>query len=266
MLVQVIFLLMLVAGIALFSRSVGRIRRNIRLVLRVDRSDKKSLRWKTMALVALGQSKMLVRPFAGIMHILIYVGFILINLEVLEIIIDGAFGTHRIFGATVPGFYSVLIGSFEFLALGVLLACVIFLARRNLLRIRRFSGVEMKAWPKSDANLILIAEILLMTAFLTMNGADYVLQLMGTDGYIRAGAYPVSSHLMLLLPGTREGLIGVERFWWWFHIVGIIIFLNYIPYSKHFHIFLSFPNTWYAKLVPMGQFKNMERSEERRVG
>ncbi|QEC53921.1 4Fe-4S dicluster protein [Anseongella ginsenosidimutans] len=255
---QLIFILLLIAGVGWFVRNVRKIRRNIRLGRPVNRSDRKATRWKVMSKVALGQSKMTRRPVAGIMHILIYAGFIIINIEVLEIIIDGIFGTHRIFGTLAPGLYALLIASFEYLALGVILACVVFLARRNILRLRRFSGVEMTAWPKSDANFILIAEILLMSAFLTMNGADYVLQLMGSETYVRAGAFPVSSQLMLLLPGTTEGLIFVERFCWWFHIIGILAFLNYIPYSKHFHIFLSFPNTWYANLEPRGRFTNME--------
>ncbi|MFS8616029.1 MAG: 4Fe-4S dicluster domain-containing protein [Solitalea sp.] len=258
MISQLAFILLLILGTGWFVRNVRKIRKNIGLGRPVNRSDRKAARWKTMARVALGQSKMVRRrAVAGIMHILIYVGFVIINLEVLEIVLDGVLGTHRLFGTLAPGLYAVLIASFEYLAVGVILACLVFLLRRNVLRLKRFSGIEMTAWPKSDANFILVAEILLMAAFLTMNGADYVLQLMGTEGYIRAGAYPVSSHLMLLLPGSEAGLIQVERFCWWFHITGIFIFLNYIPYSKHFHIFLSFPNTWYAKLEPKGKFTNM---------
>lgn len=256
---QLIFILLLILGIGWFTRNVRKIRQNIALGRPANRSDRKAERWQVMARVALGQSKMVKRkPVAGLMHILIYVGFVIINIEVLEIIVDGVFGTHRIFGTLAPGLYNALIAAFEYLAVGVILACVVFLARRNLLKIRRFSGTEMTSWPKSDANFILIAEILLMAAFLTMNGADYVLQLMGTEGYVRAGSFPVSSKLMLLLPGTETGLIYVERFCWWFHIIGILLFLNYIPYSKHFHIFLSFPNAWHARLEPKGKFGNMK--------
>lgn len=258
MIAQVIFILLLLAGIGLFSRNVGKIRRNIRLGKTADRSGRKAERWKVMARVALGQSKMVTRPVAGILHILIYAGFIIINIEVLEIIIDGVAGTHRVFAGPLGGPYAVLIGSFEVLALGVLLACVVFLIRRNILKLKRFSGVEMKAWPKGDANYILIAEILLMVAFLTMNGADYVLQLRGSPEYVRAGGFPVSSLMIPFMPASESALIFTERFCWWFHITGILVFLNYIPYSKHFHIFLAFPNTWYSNLRPKGRFSNME--------
>ncbi|MGV3546508.1 MAG: 4Fe-4S dicluster domain-containing protein, partial [Pedobacter sp.] len=175
----------------------------------------------------------------------------------LEIAIDGAFGTHRVF-AGLGGFYSFLIGSFEILAAGVCLACVIFLIRRNILKLKRFSGVEMKNWPKSDANYILITEILLMTAFLTMNAADAKLQALGAAHYTAAGAFPISSWLQGLLPNAVDSLIFIERFCWWFHIIGIFAFLNYLPYSKHFHIMLAFPNTYFSKLTPKGQFTNMD--------
>ncbi|HYH56383.1 MAG TPA: (Fe-S)-binding protein [Anseongella sp.] len=257
MVAQVIFIVILLAAAGLFARNVGKIRRNIRLGRKVDRSDRKAERWKVMAGVALGQSKMVKRPVAGILHILIYAGFIIINIEVLEIVIDGIFGTHRVFAGPLGGVYTALIASFEVLALGVLLACVVFLIRRNILKLRRFSGPEMTAWPRSDANYILIAEILLMTAFLTMNAADLALQQMGAAGYPQAGGFPVSSLIAGLLPETERALVFTERFCWWFHITGILVFLNYIPYSKHFHIFLSFPNTWYSNLDPKGRFGNM---------
>lgn len=257
MLGQLLFVLIAAAAIWLFTRNVMKIRRNILLGRDIDRTDQPAERWKTMARVALGQSKMMVRPVAGFLHILIYVGFVIINVEMLEIIIDGIFGTHRIF-SFLGGFYSFLIGSFEFLALGVLTACVVFLIRRNIIHLKRFSGVEMKGWPVSDANYILIAEILLMTAFLTMNAADYKLQLLGAHHYIQAGSFPVSATIASILPGSEDSLVFIERFCWWFHIVGIFIFLNYIPYSKHFHIVLAFPNTWYSNLNKKGKFTNMQ--------
>jgi heterodisulfide reductase subunit C len=195
------------------------------------------------------------------MHILIYVGFVIINIEVLEIIIDGIFGTHRI-GSFLGGFYDLLIGSFEILAVGVLLACVVFIARRAVLQLPRFHKPEMKGWPSKDAMIILVVEILLMGAFLTMNAADHTLQQLGDEHYPTAGSYPVSAgvaatlDLIDLQPST---LVLIERTAWWFHILGILAFLNYLPYSKHFHIILAFPNTWYSKLEPRTQVSNMPR-------
>jgi len=214
-----------------------------------------------MARVALGQSKMVVRPVAGLLHILIYAGFVIINIEVLEIVIDGVFGTHRVF-AFLGGLYDLLIGAFEVLALGVLVACIAFIARRALLRLPRFHKPEMKGWPSKDAMIILVTEILLMSAFLTMNAADLTLQQLGAEHYVVAGAFPISApiaslfHFSTLAPST---LILVERFCWWFHIVGILAFLNYLVVSKHLHILLAFPNTWYSKLEPRTQVSNMPR-------
>ncbi len=254
---QIVFFILLAAAIYLFSKNAGRIRRNILLGRDLDRTDCPAERWKTMALVALGQTKMVKRPVAAAMHFFIYVGFIIINIEVLEILIDGLFGSHRIFSKTLGSFYGMLIGSFEILALLVLIACVVFLARRNIIRIKRFSGVEMGAWPKSDANYILIIEICLMTAFLTMNAADYKLQALHYSHYAAAGNFPIGSLFAPLLPAKAETLVVIERACWWFHIVGILAFLNYLPYSKHFHILLAFPNTWYSNLEPKGKFTNM---------
>jgi len=254
---QVIFILILAVAIWLFSKNVSKIRRNIRLGRPVNRSDNPALRWKTMAKVALGQSKMGKRPVAALLHLFIYVGFVIINIEVLEILIDGIFGSHRIFSKPLGSLYGLLIGSFEILALLVLVACVSFLARRNVLRLKRFTGVEMKSWPRSDANYILCIEILLMTAFLTMNAADYKLQLQHVDHYVKTGSFPISSFIAPLLPDNTHALEDLERGCWWFHIMGILAFLNYLPYSKHFHILLAFPNTYYSNLNPKGQFSNM---------
>ncbi|MCO4291780.1 4Fe-4S dicluster domain-containing protein [Solitalea sp. MAHUQ-68] len=256
MLAQLLFVLISAAAIWLFARNVKKIRRNILLGKDIDRSDAPAERWKTMAMVALGQSKMMKRPVAGFFHILIYVGFVIINIEVLEIVIDGIFGSHRIL-SFAGGLYNFLIGSFEVLALGVLSACIIFLIRRNIIHLKRFSGTEMKGWPVSDANYILIAEILLMTAFLTMNAADYKLQALGVSHYVKAGSFPISAALASILPDNITALEVIERVCWWFHIVGIFAFLNYIPYSKHFHILLAFPNTWYSNLNNKGKLTNM---------
>lgn len=231
--------------------------RNILLGRDIDRSDQPARRWKVMAKVALGQTKMTKRPVAAILHLFIYVGFVIINLEVLEIMIDGIFGSHRIFAGPLSSLYGLLIGGFELLAVLVLVACVVFLARRNILKLKRFSGVEMTDWPKSDANYILLVEICLMTAFLTMNAADYKLQLLQFGNYVKAGSFPVSSILAPLLSNNADTLVIIERVCWWVHIVGILAFLNYLPYSKHFHILLAFPNTYYSKLEPQGEFTNM---------
>src|SRR5476651_2667543 len=257
MIAQILFFLILAAAIYLFSKNVKKVKRNILLGKDTDRSDNPALRWKTMAKIALGQTKMVKRPFAAIMHFFIYVGFVIINIEVLEIMIDGLFGSHRIFSNVLGGLYGLLIGGFEVLALLVLTACVVFLCRRNIAKLKRFSGVEMTEWPKSDANYILIIEILLMTAFLTMNAADHKLQLLNFGHYIKAGDFPVSSFLNPLLPDSAASLEMIERGCWWFHIVGILAFLNYLPYSKHFHILLAFPNTYYSNLKPKGEFTDM---------
>ena len=262
---QVAFALLLGTAVFFFARRIRAVRRNIQLGRDIDLTDRKSERWATMARVALGQSKMVVRPVAGIMHILIYAGFVLINIEVLEILVDGLFGTHRVFAPFLGGFYNVLIGAFEWLALGVLVACVVFLVRRNVLPIARFRSPEMKGWPKNDANIILIVEVVLMFAFLSMNAADAIAQSRIAQGmwdnthhYIAAGSFPVSQWLVPLYAGLSDaGIVAVERGAWWFHIVGILAFLIYVPYSKHFHIFLAFPNTWYSNLNPAGQLDNM---------
>src|SRR5580704_16288756 len=205
MIAQILFIIILAAAIYLYSKNVGKIRRNILLGKDTDRSDNPALRWKTMAKIALGQTKMVKRPLAAVMHFFIYVGFIIINLEVLEIMIDGVFGSHRIFSG-LGGLYSLLIGGFEILAVLVLIACVVFLARRNIAHLKRFNGVEMTEWPKSDANYILIIEILLMTAFLTMNASDHKLQLLSYRHYIKAGSFPVSTFLSPLLPNNAASL------------------------------------------------------------
>lgn len=253
-----IFILILIIGIGYFVRNVRKLRQNIALGKETDRSGNKGARWAHMARVALGQSKMVVRPIAGIMHIIVYVGFIIINIEVLEIIIDGILGTHRIF-APLGKAYDFLIASFEILALLVIVAVVVFWLRRNVLKLSRFIKPEMKGWPKNDADIILYIELILMILFLTMNGADYQLQQLNVENYTQAGAFPVSGLLAPLFEDLSENtLIIIERTAWWLHIVGILFFLNYLYYSKHLHIILAFPNTYYANLEPKGKFENLE--------
>ncbi|WP_335964392.1 (Fe-S)-binding protein [Galbibacter sp. PAP.153] len=255
---QILFAVVLVAGIGYFAINVKKLVRNIRLGRAIDRTDNKAERWKNMARIALGQQKMVVRPLAGFLHIIVYAGFIIINIEVLEIIIDGLFGTHRIF-SFLGGFYSFLIASFEILAVLVIVAVAVFWARRNIVKLKRFFYPEMKGWPKNDGNIILYFEAVLMCLFLTMNGADYTLQQMGAEHYTMAGTFPVSQFLVPWFENySTATLIFIERTAWWLHIVGILAFLNYLYFSKHLHILLAFPNTWYANLKPKGEFNNLE--------
>jgi len=254
---NLIFALFLGAAFFLLRKNILKIRRNILVGRDLDRSDRPIERWKMMAKVALGQSKMVVRPVAGILHIIVYVGFVVINIEVLEILIDGLFGTHRIF-SFLGGIYDVLIGSFEILAFLVLVACIVFYIRRNVLRIKRFVMKEMDGWPKTDANLILLFEVVLMCAFLLMQAADLTLQNAGAEHYVKAGSFPISSHVSFLFEDMSiQSVHLVERGLWWLHILGILTFMNYLPYSKHFHIVLAFPNTYFAKLDAKGAFTNM---------
>lgn len=254
---QILFAIALGTAIYFFVKKVKTIQRNIFLGKEETINDNKPQRWKNMARVALGQSKMVVRPIAGMLHIVVYVGFVLINIEVLEIVIDGLFGTHRAL-SFLGGVYDVAIGFFEVLALLVLVACVVFLARRFIAKIPRFHKPEMKGWATKDATYILIMEVVLMGALLKMNAADQVLQSRGADHFIAAGSFPISQYLTGFFEGySTSTLLVFERVFWWFHILGILFFLNYVPYSKHLHIFLAFPNTWYARLKPAGQLANM---------
>jgi len=253
------FIYVIVLGVALyfFIKKIKQIRRNIFLGKDETINDQKARRWKIMTKVALGQSKMVVRPVAGFFHILIYIGFILINIEVLEILIDGVAGTHRSL-SFLGSVYDTAIGFFEILAVLVFIACIVFLARRFIVKIPRFHSPEMKGWATQDATYILLIEIVLMVALLKMNAVDQLLQSRGADHYVAAGSFPVSQYLTgFFTHYDTSTLIVFERIFWWFHILGILFFLNYVPYSKHLHIFLAFPNTWYSRLSPAGEFQNM---------
>ena len=255
---QVLFILALAYAVYFFTRNVNRLKRNINLGKEQNRSDRKKERLKKMMRVALGQSKMVVKPIAGFLHVIVYVGFVIINIEVLEIIIDGVLGTHRIFSFIGP-VYDVLIASFEILAFLVLAGVILFWTRRNITRIKRFFAREMTAWPKNDANNILYFEVVLMLLFLTMNAADHQLQINGAAHYVEAGAFPISKFLLPLFDNmTNEALIIIERAAWWLHILGILFFLNYLYYSKHLHILLAFPNVYFSRLDPKGKFNNNE--------
>lgn len=260
MIAQIIFAILFATAGFFFTKRILFIRRNILLGTDVDLSDRKGERWMTMARVALGQSKMVARPTAGVLHILVYLGFVIINLEMLEIMFDGLLGKHRLFSG-VP-LYSVLIASFEFLALGVLLACAIFLVRRHVLAIARFKSPEMTGWPSLDATIILIAEILLMSAFITMNAADSIAMERALHHYTEAVVDPAAFPISSIIAGSLQGLsdsaiVLIERGCWWFHIIGVLCFLVYVPYSKHFHIFLAFPNTYYSNLDAKARLANM---------
>ncbi|MDG2109033.1 MAG: (Fe-S)-binding protein [Flavobacteriaceae bacterium] len=253
---NLIFLGLLLFGIGFFTRNISRIRRNILIGKEMYRSDNKSQRWAYMTRVALGQSKMRTKPVAAFLHLIVYVGFILINIELLEIVLDGLLGSHRLFAPLLGRFYDFLIGCFEVLAFLVLITVIVFWIRRNVTRIKRFWKPEMKGWPKMDADFILYFEVILMLLFLSMNASDSILQDRGIETYINAGSFPISQFLYPLFDGlSDEVLIVFERSFWWAHIIGILVFLNYLYYSKHLHILLAFPNTFYANLEPKGGFE-----------
>ena len=250
---NIIFAIILILGIGYFARNVKKLFRNIKLGRDIDVSDDKPQRWKNMSMIALGQSKMVKRPIACFMHIIVYVGFVIINIEVLEIIIDGLFGTHRIGLRVLPdSVYGFLIGTFEILAVLVLVAVIVFWLRRNFIKLKRFLSAEMKGWPKNDGNIILYFEVVLMGLFLTMNATDLQFQAMDSGNVI-------SQFLTPWFSGLSESTIHlIERSAWWLHIIGILVFLNYLYFSKHLHILLAFPNTYYGNLKPKGQFENLE--------
>ncbi len=255
---QVIFIALTAFAVILFARNARIIRRNILLGQDEDLTDNPGMRWKNLILLAFGQKKMFRNPLVAVMHFIIYAGFIIINIEVLEIGLDGVFGTHRMFLPYTGIFYSFLINFFEILAVGVLAVCVIFLIRRNIIKLKRFISKDLDGWPRSDANLILIIEIILMTLFLTMNSADRALQLKGEAHYADTGNFIFSGIIAPLFNNfSATTLLAIERSSWWLHIIGIFAFLNYLPYSKHLHILLAFPNAYYGKLEPSGQMDNM---------
>jgi len=234
------------------------IRRNILLGKDEDLRDNKSLRWKNLMLLALGQKKMFRNPPVAVMHLVIYAGFIIINAEVLEIILDGILGTHRLFFPLLGGLYTILINFFEILAVGVITVCIIFLVRRNIIKLQRFISKDLNGWPRSDANYILLTEIILMTLFLTMNSTDRALQSLNAEHYHNTGNFIFSGMIAPIFNGMHEStLIIIERSCWWLHIIGILAFLNYLPYSKHLHIMLAFPNAYYARLDVQGKMHNM---------
>lgn len=248
---NILFAIILTIGVGFFVKNVKKLIRNIKLGQDVNRTDNSSERWKNMAMIALGQSKMVKRPVSGFLHIIVYVGFVIINLEVLEIIIDGLFGTHRVF-SFLGSFYGILIGSFEILAVLVLIAVFSFWTRRNIIKLKRFTSSDLKGKPKKDADIILYFEVVLMSLFLIMNATDIYFQQANSGNVISQYISPLFSSLSLF------EIQVVERAAWWLHIVGILVFLNYLYYSKHLHILLAFPNTFFADLNAKGKFDNLE--------
>ncbi len=257
---QILFVLISAVSVFLFSKKVKEISRNIKLGRDEDLSDNASRRWRNLFLLAFGQQKMFRNPLVAVMHFFVYAGFIIINIEVLEIVLDGITGKHRLFAAPLGYFYSLLINAFEILALTVLVACIIFLIRRNIIKLKRFASKDLDGWPRSDANYILVTEVVLMSLFLILNASDTLLQTRGVEHYAAhpTGNFIISQYIQPVLNGmSNSSLELVERGSWWLHIVGIFAFLNYLPYSKHLHIVLAFPNAYYARLKPMGEMENM---------
>lgn len=250
---NILFAIILALGIGYFAKNIKKLIRNIKLGQKVDASDNKSERWSNVVRIALGQSKMVRRPVSGFLHVIVYVGFIIINIEVLEIIIDGLFGTHRIGQEYLPtSLYGFLIGAFEILAILVLVSVIVFWIRRNVIKIKRFLSSEMKGWPKSDGNIILYFEVVLMCLFLVMNATDTSFQSMASGNVI-------SQFIAPWFEGMSEGALHtIERTAWWLHIVGILIFLNYLYFSKHLHILLAFPNVYFGSVEPKGKVNNLE--------
>lgn len=255
---QVLFLLIFAAAGILLYRRFSFLYKAVMLGKKMGPVDQKSERWKTMALVAFGQKKMFKRIGPALLHLMVYVAFIVINLEVLEFVIDGLSGSHRIFAPFLGDVYMVAMNIFEILAVAVLISCSIFLIRRNITKVPRLTMKELRGWPALDANLILWFEIILMIAILTMNATDQLLAARGVGNYIPIGGLYFSSMIRPIFEGLGDtSLVVVERFSWWFHIIGILAFGIYLTYSKHLHIYLAFPNTWYSNLKPKGEMKNM---------
>ena len=258
MIQQILFILLSASAVWLFAKNVKNIRRNILLGRDVDLSDNKPERWKRVFLLALGQKKMFKYPLVASLHFILYAGFIIINIEILEIILDGILGTHRLFVPVLGQLYSYLINGFEVLAFLVLAACVVFLIRRNVLKVKRLDKPELNGFPRKDAGIILITEIVLMSLFLIMNGVDKALQMQHYSHYHETGNFFVSGFLLPIFEGKNPAtLVAIERIAWWLHIIGVLAFLNYLPYSKHLHILLGFPNSYYGSLQSLGKFTNM---------
>lgn len=264
MIAAIIFGILLIGGTSFFAVNVLKIRKNILLGRAVNRADNSKERWRTMLLVAFGQKKMFQRPIPAILHLFIYAAFVITQIELIEIVIDGFSGHHRIFRPALGGFYTFLISFIEVLSVLAFVATIAFLARRNLLKIPRFTMREMVGWAKLDGNLILCFEFLLICFIFMMNGADEVLYQRGISHAENLGdgsfGFSVTQYIGPAFFGSLSdsALFTIERIGWWGHITMVFVFLNYLPFSKHFHILLAFPNTYYSNLNPKGQFTNLE--------
>lgn len=255
---QILFIIALAAAVYLFAKKAGFIRKNILLGRDIALTDRKNERWRNLLLLAFGQKKMFRNPPVAVLHFFVYAGFIIINIEILEIVLDGIFGTHRLFAPVLGVVYTALISAFEVLAVLVITGCAIFLVRRNILKLKRFISKDLDGWPRSDANYILLTEIVLMLLFLTMNSTDLALQAHHAEHYHTTGRFAISGLLLPVFQNMGPGaLVAIERTCWWLHILGVLAFLNYLPYSKHLHIMLAFPNAWYMPLEPKGKMTNM---------
>ncbi len=259
----ILFAILLIAGSTFFFLNSKKIRRNILLGKDISITDHRSERLKVMTLVAFGQKKMFAKPIPAILHLFLYVAFVITQVELLEIVFDGLSGQHRAFRAPLGGFYTFVVSFIEILSVLAFIGTIAFLSRRNLLKVPRLVKSELNGWPKLDANLILIGELTLLCFICMMNGADEVLYTRGASHARNLGdgslGLAVTSHLGPLLFGglSTEALHIVERVGWWGHIIIVFAFLNYLPFSKHLHILLAFPNTFFSNLKPKGQFKNL---------
>lgn len=253
---QLIFGVITLASFGFFAFNLRKIAQNIHLGLPLDRTDRKAERWRTMLLVALGQKKMFTRPIPALLHLALYVSFVITQIELIEILVDGMSGSHRFFQDSLGGFYTFVISFIEILSVLAFAATIFFLARRNMLKLPRFNMKELVGWPTQDANLILVFELILISFIFTMNGADEVLQ--SYEGH--SNGFAISAWLGPILFGGKSThtLEILEQVGWWGHILMVYTFMNYLPYSKHLHIFMAFPNTYYSKLEPKGQFSNMQ--------
>ncbi len=259
MISSILFSLIFIFSILLFIKNCRKLYRNINLGKDIDRSDNSNFRIKKMLRLAFGQSKMFDKPLVGILHFIVYIAFVLINIELLEIVIDGVLGTHRVLAPYLGSFYDFLIAFFELLAFAVIISVFVFWIRRNFLKIKRFISNDLKGWPKNDANYILYIEVVLMFLFLNMNATDQVLQNANYSYYGDYGSFPISSFLLPLYDNFEvASVVIIERVSWWIHILGILFFLNYLYYSKHLHILLAFPNTYFSKIKSGGGFDNLD--------
>jgi hypothetical protein len=261
---QILFIILAGVALWLFIKKVQFINRNIKLG-RDENFEPDPRRWKNVLLMAFGQKRMFDKPFVALLHFFVYAGFIIINIEILEIVLDGIFGTHRLFAPYLGSFYTFIINFFEILAFLVLASCVIFLLRRNMVKVPRLNMKELNGWPRNDANYILIFEIILMSLFLLMNSSDKALQIRGYGYYgeVQTADFWVSGFITPLFQNfTTPALVVLERTAWWLHIAGIFVFLNYLPYSKHLHIILAFPNTYYTWLKPQAEMLNMPEIQQ----